>query len=235
MTPLDINWFPSPSFNERPEPRDPDMIILHYTGMESGAAARERLCDPKVDVSSHYLIWEQGQIDQLILDDKRAWHAGVSYWQGRENINHTSLGIEIVNTGEEPFPERQIASVIALCQFLQKKYTIPAHQIIGHSDIAPGRKFDPGPLFPWTVLAEKEIGIIAQPLTEEALNQLSTLSDADFQAMLSTIGFSLRDKAAALQAFQLHWCPEGQPKEFCAATKKALYSVYTQLHQSKDC
>lgn len=140
-----------------------DMLVLHYTGMQSGSEALKRLCDPAAKVSAHYLIEEDGRIFQLVDEAQRAWHAGVSHWRGHNDINARSIGIEIVNPGHEwgyrPFSDAQIAALIPLCQAIIARYNIPARNIVGHSDVAPARKQDPGELFPWEHLAKAGIGL----------------------------------------------------------------------------
>lgn len=160
----------SPNFNERKDLGGrifPDMIILHYTGMKTAKAALERLCDPASEVSAHYVIEENGHIHQLVEDDKRAWHAGKSYWDGLTDINSASIGIEIVNPGHEfgyrCFPDKQIKALEGLLGVLVKRHNIRADRILAHSDIAPGRKIDPGELFPWRRLAVSGFGLWPEP------------------------------------------------------------------------
>lgn len=164
---MKIKQQPSPNFNARKEPLD--MLVLHYTGMETGAAALDRMCDPAAEVSAHYMIWESGEIVQLVDETARAWHAGVSSWQGQTDLNSRSIGIEIVNGGHDwpapdgglpAYPEGQISAVIGLCQAILSRWNIPQTRIVGHSDIAPGRKEDPGEHFPWQQLAEAGIGLV---------------------------------------------------------------------------
>ena len=152
---------PSPNFNERPTVVD--SIIIHYTDMMSAQKALEWLINPESQVSCHYLIDEEGQIYKLVEEKMRAWHAGESYWQGRTNINDCSIGIELANPGHThgyiPFPEVQINSLINLCKEIQNRWRIPSSRILGHSDIAPQRKQDPGHLFPWEKLAKEGLGL----------------------------------------------------------------------------
>ncbi|MDG4719881.1 MULTISPECIES: N-acetylmuramoyl-L-alanine amidase [Thalassospira] len=161
--PINILSHPSPNFGPRPDGCPVDILVLHYTGMPTGQAALDRLCDPQSSVSSHYLIEEDGRIFKLVDEDKRAWHAGRGCWQDCTDINSRSIGIEIVNPGHEfgyrAFPDAQIASVVALCQDILARHDIPANRIIAHSDMAPDRKEDPGELFPWQYLAQNGIGI----------------------------------------------------------------------------
>lgn len=152
-----LHDYKSPNFGDRRGGHEkPSMIIIHYTGMKTGEEALERLCDLKSEVSAHYLIEEDGRLFQLVDDDKRAWHAGVSAWAGETDINSASIGIELVNPGHEwgyrAFPDVQIDVLIDLCRDLICKYNIAPERILGHEDVAPGRKQDPGELFPWDKL-----------------------------------------------------------------------------------
>ena len=158
---------------ERPSPNHDargagiDMLVLHYTGMVSGEAALSRLCDPEARVSAHYMIDEDGTIFALVPEDRRAWHAGVSYWAGQTNINARSIGIELVNPGHEfgyrAFPATQIAALTTLCHSILVRHPIPSARVLGHSDVAPARKEDPGELFPWEKLAAAGIGLWPKP------------------------------------------------------------------------
>lgn len=152
---------PSPNFDERTLPIS--MLVLHYTGMETGAAALERMRDASAKVSAHYMVEEDGEVFRLVEDDKRAWHAGVSEWRGETNLNSASIGIEIVNGGHDfglpDFPDVQINAVIALSKLLIDKHNISPMNVVGHSDIAPARKQDPGEKFPWSGLAAAGIGL----------------------------------------------------------------------------
>ena len=159
---------PSPNHDERAFGRTPDMILLHYTGMKTGQEALERLCSPESRVSSHYVVFEDGRIVQCVPEERRAWHAGVSFWDGETDINSCSIGVEIVNPGHEfgyrDFPLRQIAAVISLCKsILTRRGPIPPVRILGHSDVAPTRKQDPGEKFPWGLLSESGIGHWVRP------------------------------------------------------------------------
>jgi N-acetylmuramoyl-L-alanine amidase len=140
-----------------------DMLVLHYTGMPSGTAALERLCDPAAKVSAHYMIDEDGTVTALVPEARRAWHAGLSWWGGDTNINTRSIGIELVNPGHEfgyrAFAEAQIAALTTLCHGILMRHAIPSARVLGHSDVAPARKDDPGELFPWKRLAEAGIGL----------------------------------------------------------------------------
>lgn len=186
---------PSPNFNERKLPVS--LIILHYTGMESGEAALQRMCDPQAQVSAHYMVEEDGRVFRLVADDKRAWHAGVSYWHGERDINSASIGIEIVNGGHDfglpPYPDVQIDAVIKLVDGLMQAHGIAPDRVIGHSDIAVERKDDPGEHFPWRRL---EAAGCAQRLSGAA-------QSADPRADLTRAGYDPEaPEAAVVTAFQ---------------------------------
>jgi N-acetylmuramoyl-L-alanine amidase len=154
---------PSPNFNERVGVEGPDILLMHYTGMQSCEAAVQRLTDPAARVSSHYTIDEDGTVYVHVDESLRAWHAGVSHWRGATDINSRSIGIEIVNPGHEfgyrAFPDVQIDAVIELSHGILSRHRIAPRNVIAHSDIAPGRKEDPGELFPWSRLAGEGIGL----------------------------------------------------------------------------
>jgi N-acetylmuramoyl-L-alanine amidase len=153
----------SPNHDARPEGVPVDILVLHYTGMRTAEEALERLCDPVARVSAHYSIDTDGQVYLHVDEMRRAWHAGVSYWAGRHNVNGRSIGIELVNPGHEfgyvPFAEPQIVALIDLAHGILARHPIPPEHVVGHSDVAPARKMDPGELFPWIRLAEAGIGV----------------------------------------------------------------------------
>lgn len=152
---------PSPNHNARQAPID--MIVLHYTHMDKLREVLDKLCDPASEVSAHFVVDIDGRIFQLVGEERRAWHAGVSSWQGRRDVNSRSIGIEIMNNGAQPFTREQLISVVAICRKMMDKHDIPPHHVVGHSDVAPGRKEDPGPYFPWTYLARYGVGLCAEP------------------------------------------------------------------------
>ena len=158
---------PSTNYGERRGDRVPDMILLHYTGMPDVEGAIARLCTDGTEVSSHYIVLEDGRIVQCVAEAKRAWHAGASSWAGEQDINSCSIGIEIVNRGHDwgypDFPLRQIAAVIALCRGIMLRRKVPTHRVLAHSDVAPARKKDPGEKFPWHSLANSGVGHWVQP------------------------------------------------------------------------
>jgi N-acetylmuramoyl-L-alanine amidase len=216
---MDIIPAPSPNFNERPGP--PDILVMHYTGMESGEAAIARLRDPEAKVSSHYVVEEDGRIFTLVAEERRAWHAGVSFWKGERDINGRSIGIEIVNPGHEfgyrPFPDAQIAAVMALTADIRTRWIIADGDIIAHSDVAPARKIDPGELFPWKTLAEAGHGLWVEPDPAPGAPLAEGAEGAGvfaFQAGLTRLGYECPpsgqfDSATTtvVSAFQRHWRP----------------------------
>jgi len=191
---------PSPNHNAR-RGRPLDLLVLHYTGMASAAAALDRLCDPAAEVSAHYLVEEDGRVWRLVPDERRAWHAGRASWAGESDVNARSLGVEIVNPGHEfgyrDFPPEQIEAVILLCRDLVQRHAIPAHRVVGHSDVAPLRKQDPGERFPWPALAAAGVGLWPPPLPPLVPDEAATKRDlaafgygyleADFAAVLTAV------------------------------------------------
>jgi N-acetylmuramoyl-L-alanine amidase len=210
---------PSPNFDARTAP--PDMIILHYTGMQTGQAALDRLRDPDAKVSAHYLVEEDGRVFSLVAEERRAWHAGVSSWKGRENLNGVSIGVEIVNPGHEfgyrPFPEAQIAAVLELIDDIRGRWSIDDNQIVGHSDVAPDRKEDPGELFPWKRLAEAGHGFWVEVPAAPGLPLGEGESGPGvfaLQAGLTRLGFDCAPSGqyearttTVVRAFQRRWRP----------------------------
>jgi len=216
---LDLIEAPSPNFDERRAP--PDMIVLHYTGMRTGEEALARLRDPAAKVSSHYLVEEDGRVFRLVPEERRAWHAGRSYWQGETDCNGASVGIEIVNPGHEfgyrVFPHTQIEALIALLTDVRSRWSVPDARVIGHSDVAPARKQDPGELFPWERLARAGHGLWLEP--KPAPGPALKVGDEGpgvfvLQAGLHRLGYEPRpsgtydeETATVVTAFQRHWRP----------------------------
>jgi N-acetylmuramoyl-L-alanine amidase len=197
---------PSPNHDAREEPVD--ILVLHYTGMQSAEAAIARLCDPASRVSSHYVVEEDGRIWRLVVEGRRAWHAGVSFWRGNETLNGRSIGIEIVNPGHEwgyrPFPLVQMTAVTELCQGILSRHAIPARNVVAHSDIAPDRKQDPGELFDWPGLAAAGIGLWPDFAAAPAVLATTELLRAD----LGRIGYPVSgDLATVVTAFQRRFRP----------------------------
>lgn len=197
---------PSPNFNDRKLPVS--MLVMHYTGMIDGASAIRRLTSPDAGVSAHYVVNEDGTVLQLVDEGKRAWHAGASYWRGITDVNSASIGIEIVNPGHEfgyhPFPDDQIAAVVQLSHDIHKRHDIPRANVVGHSDVAPARKQDPGELFPWDKLARLNLAL-ARP--SGATND-PEWTDSAFLIALERFGYDIEDKLAAVVAFQRRFRPE---------------------------
>lgn len=186
------------------------MIVLHYTGMQTAQDALARLCDPDSKVSAHYMIEEDGTCHALVPEDKRAWHAGVSYWQGETDINSRAIGIEIVNGGHDfgytPFPEAQIQAVMRLCQDIMARYSISPERVLGHSDVAPARKIDPGHLFPWERLAKAGVGVWPERFDGEILGEGGV---DDFYQGLLALGYDPKaSREDVVVAFHRHFCPE---------------------------
>jgi N-acetylmuramoyl-L-alanine amidase len=208
---------PSPNFDARVRP--PDMILMHYTGMPTGEAAIARLCDPAARVSAHYVVEEDGRVFALVPEERRAWHAGKSFWKGERDINGASIGIEIVNPGHafgyRPFPDAQIAAVIELTTDIRSRWSVADARIIGHADVAPDRKEDPGELFPWRDLAEAGHGLWAEPAPAPGPPLAEGAEGAGvfaLQAGLARLGYDSApsgtyDAATAtiVRAFQRHW------------------------------
>mgnify|MGYP001211294539 FL=1 len=192
----------SPNFDVRSNGISIDMLVIHYTGMTSGAAALARLCDSTAKVSAHYLIEEDGRVFQLVDEGNRAWHAGVSCWFGNNNLNDRSIGIELVNPGHEfgyrSFPEAQMQALIGLSRDILARYSITARNVVGHSDVAPTRKKDPGELFDWQALAAAGIGL--WPVK-------GNNSDLKPTVLLTQIGYSVDTLELALKAFQRRYRP----------------------------
>ncbi len=196
---------PSPNHEARAEDVAVDMLVVHYTGMTSAAAALGRLCDPVAKVSAHYLIDEGGVVHRLVGEERRAWHAGVASWRGVTDVNGASVGVELVNPGHEfgyrPFPEPQIEAFRSLATEIIARHDIPARNIVGHSDVAPARKTDPGEFFDWRGLAEAGIGLWPQP-ADHLETDPERITD-----MLAEYGYDVADAPAALKAFQRHFRP----------------------------
>lgn len=196
--------FASPNFNGR-DGAVVDMLVIHYTGMRTGKDALARLCDPAAEVSAHYFLDADGVLVQLVDEADRAWHAGVASWRGQSNINSRSIGIELVNPGHEygyqDFPEVQMGVLIELCGKILARHPIPARNVVGHSDVAPARKQDPGERFDWARLAEEGIGLWPQP------GDIPPIDEAAIGGALAEIGYDVEDLGAAVTAFQRHFHP----------------------------
>jgi N-acetylmuramoyl-L-alanine amidase len=215
---------PSPNFDVRTLPIS--MLVLHYTGMQNGTEALDRLCDLNAKVSAHYLIEEDGQVLTLVDERHRAWHAGTAKWRDITNINSASIGIEIVNGGHDfglpTYPDVQIEALIALARAIVKRHNISAHNIVGHSDIAPSRKADPGEHFPWKQLAKAGLGLWPDPAPHSS-------TPTPLEDDLARIGYAISGNGADLPeiiaAFQRHYLPDtisGKPDALTRARASAL-------------
>jgi N-acetylmuramoyl-L-alanine amidase len=197
---------PSPNFDERALPVT--MIVLHYTGMPTAEDALARMTSPEAKVSAHYCVDEDGSIVRLVHEGKRAWHAGKSYWRGVTDINSASIGIEIVNPGHEfgyrPFPDDQVAAVMGLVHDIKARHGITRGNIVGHSDIAPARKEDPGELFPWWELARRRLALPSP--SRDLMDPYWT--DAGFLLALERFGYDVTDPQKAVIAFQRRFRPD---------------------------
>lgn len=239
---LSMSEKPSPNQDERPEGGPVDMLILHYTGMKTARAALDRLRDPAAQVSSHYLVEEDGAVTRLVPEARRAWHAGVSYWRGHTALNGRSIGIEIVNPGHEwgyrDFPVLQMAAVCDLCLSILSRHPIPPRDVIAHSDVAPDRKEDPGERFGWEDLARNGVGV--WPLGVPDRGTGGVVRDAvalrGARLALAEIGYKVAPEgaldpalSAVLRAFQRHWRPEAVTGQADAGTLARLEGVIRAL------
>lgn len=218
----------SPNFNER-SAGPIDMLILHYTGLSSAQESLDVMLER--GVSAHYLVDEDGTIYKLVDEEKRAWHAGVSYWDGETDVNSRSIGIEIQNPGHEngyrAFPKKQMEAVLKLCQGILARHPIPAHRVLGHSDVAPGRKIDPGELFDWRYLAKNGVGV--WPDAQSTDLEHKTLDD-----LLIEYGYAPNVSATQRKdAFYRHFEPQSLQKpdtKLATARAAALIAAKPQRH-----
>jgi N-acetylmuramoyl-L-alanine amidase len=221
---LVIEHHASPNHGERAVGKPVDILLLHYTGMISDERALKWLCDAESAVSSHYFVFEDGRVLQLVEESRRAWHAGQSFWAGETDINSRSIGIEVANPGHEfgyrPFPDAQIEALIALCRDILARNPIPPDRVLAHSDVAPLRKDDPGELFPWTTLAKAGIGVapIAKTINGSETLRIGERGEgvAAWRRDLARYGYRLdpgnefdSDTEAVTKAFQRHFRPAG--------------------------
>lgn len=214
---------PSPNWNERQLPVS--MVVLHYTGMQSADAALARLCDAAAQVSAHYLIEEDGTVHRLVREDRRAWHAGKSHWRGITDVNSASVGIELVNPGHEfgyrPFPDAQMEALLPLLSEIVQRHDIPRANVVGHSEVAPARKEDPGELFDWDLLAAHRLALKTPRISAPSPFE----NDGAFFLALERWGYDISDPQAAMRAFQRRWRPhiiDGQVDGECSAMLFAL-------------
>ena len=219
---MKINVIYSPNFDQRKRSsKSVKLLVIHYTGMQSERESIMRLCNPKYKVSSHFVIKQNGKIYRLVQDYQTAWHAGKSCWGKYKNLNKNSIGIELVNKGHEfdytNFKKKQLSSLIKICKILIKKYKIKKRNIVGHSDISPLRKIDPGEKFPWKELADKKIGIWhnckAKDLIKFRQVRISNKFKSEFINNLKKIGYCFNNKkktnfSKTVEAFQRHYRKE---------------------------
>jgi len=239
---------PSPNFGVRSAGRTPDMLVLHYTGMETAEGALDWLCMPESQVSAHYLVHEDGLIVQMVAEAKRAWHAGSSVWKGETDINSASIGIEIVNPGHDgdysDFPAPQIAAVVDLCRNCADRWSIPPERVVAHSDIAPMRKADPGEKFPWRSLSDRGVGHWVEP-SRAGGGRFLQRGDAGqpieaLQAMLRLYGYGIEVNgryddltAAVVTAFQRHFRPARVDGIADVSTIETLHRLLSTLPTAK--
>jgi len=223
---------PSPNFDARALPVS--MIVLHYTGMVDGASAIARLRDPEAKVSAHYVVAEDGTVLRLVDEAHRAWHAGKSHWRDIDDVNSASVGIEIVNPGHEfgyrPFPDEQIAAVVRLVADIKDRHEITRGNIVGHSDIAPARKRDPGELFPWHALARLRLAL-PRP-TRNLMDPHWT--ESGFLLALERFGYDVSEPMATIMAFQRRFRPELIDGEVDAECRMILLALLLPKPQGDD-
>lgn len=210
-TSLPVSLRLSPNFDERRA----NYVILHYTSSDMAERALRTLTDPPSRVSAHYLISRDGKMYVLVDERARAWHAGVSSWGGNQDVNSASIGIEIDNNGSEPFAAPQLDALYALLGDLKERYSIPAANFLGHSDVAPRRKVDPGAQFPWRELAARGYGLWCDP-------PYRVPPAADGATLLAAFGYDTSNEPAAVSAFKLHFVPDGDPRELTDGDRALL-------------
>ena len=223
---------PSPNFDERALPVT--MIVLHYTGMVDAQSAIDRLRDPAAKVSAHYVVAEDGTVLRMVEEGKRAWHAGRSHWRGVDDVNSASVGIEIVNPGHEfgyrPFPPQQIEALIPLVAAIKERHGVTRGDVVGHSDIAPTRKRDPGELFPWGQLARLRLAL-PRP-TRNLMDPMWT--EGGFCLALERFGYDVSDRMAAIMAFQRRFRPELIDGEIDGECRMILLALLLPKPQGDD-
>ncbi len=215
---------PSPNHGPRPGGTVIDMVLLHYTGMQTAMAALDRLCDPKAQVSAHYVIDEDGTLYQLVEEHRRAWHAGIAWWGGVRNINDRSIGIELVNPGHEhgyrPFPDSQMAALLLLLDDLIDRHGVDPARVLGHSDVAPSRKMDPGEYFDWPRLAERGLAIWPEITPDEPRPPVPA-------RLLGEIGYDPHAPANdVVTAFQRRFLPGSITGRIDRATAQRIGAVH---------
>lgn len=200
----------SPNFDDR-KGQKIDIVVVHYTGMASTDAVLEKFADPASKVSSHYLIDEKGNIYAMVDEDKRAWHAGVSSWMGKDDVNSRSIGIEISNRNGEPYTKEQLFSLTMLIKDIQGRHDVPPENILGHSDVAPARKMDPGEHFPWQKLSRHDIGRWPKPTIKDKFNAAAVAKNPEqLKALFNEAGYGVAQPTLQelVTAFQRRYEPE---------------------------
>lgn len=226
---------PSPNHDARPDGTAVDILLLHYTGMQTAEDALHRLTDPDAKVSAHYLIDEDGLCYRMVDEARRAWHAGVASWQGATDINARSIGIELVNPGHQfgyrTFPNAQIDSLTRLAKAILARHPIPAHRVLAHSDVAPDRKEDPGELFDWETLARSGIGL--WPVLTTTAREIMDFQEA--MRLLSEIGYAAPEDTlmsqparSVLLAFQRRWMPHDITGALTPETAARIRDVHSK-------
>jgi N-acetylmuramoyl-L-alanine amidase len=245
-SPLAARFLASPNRGERRGRGRPNCLILHYTGMPTGEGALKRLLDPASEVSAHYLIWEDGAIDQLVAESKRAWHAGKATWKGETDLNSASIGVEIVNPGHDGgsprYADRQIAATIALARDVCARFAIAPERVLAHSDVAPARKRDPGEGFPWERLWRGGVGRWTEPAPISGVPLFAHEEEGPpvraLQALLALYGYGAEitgrydlQTRQVVAAFQRHFRPERVDGEADASTVATLKALIEGLKQ----
>jgi N-acetylmuramoyl-L-alanine amidase len=250
-SPLAAEVLASPNFEPRRGGPKPSILLLHYTGLASCAKAIDWLARPESKVSCHYVVDESGRITQMVAEAMRAWHAGVSYWGGEQDINSASVGIEIHNPGHEAgypdFTESQMAALEALCRDIVVRHGIRPERVLAHSDVAPARKRDPGEKFDWARLARAGVGHWVAPAPDDFLDRGVGLGDsgpliAEVQAMLSRYGYGIEPTGQyeaktefVVKAFQRHFRParvDGRLDRSTIATLEGLLAARSENAQN---
>lgn len=211
---MSARWHPSPNFGPRRDGSQPGLVVLHYTGMKTTQAALQRLCDPAFEVSAHYLISPQGALFQLVAEEQRAWHAGAGQWCGKSDVNSRSIGVELANSGDTPFPHAQMSALETLLAQILERWRIPPVGVIAHSDMAPDRKEDPGARFDWRRLALQGLALWPEGIAQ----------DHPLGGSLDAIGYPSATPDKRLQAFRLRFRPWGQGPE-CAQDRMRAAKV----------
>lgn len=221
-TTLPVEIRASPNFSER----RPNFVIIHHTTNDTAERAIATLTDPARAVSAHYLIARDGRLIYLVDELKRAWHAGDSYWGGNRDLNSASIGIELDNNGHEPFPEAQITALIALLGDLRARWSIPAANVLGHGDIAPGRKVDPSAWFPWQRLAAAGFGLWCDPPHDPAP------AGVDDATLLAALGYEVTAPWTAVAAFRRHWSPGDPTAQTLSEQERGLLQCLLRKQQA---